>query len=162
MYWCSLWLLLWQPPLHLHAQQLQLFWWFTTSSSSHRERKREAHYSCLWGELYVHSKLASGTSTEPVPQSKSQLPQGDRPAMIRSHGWQWKHSLSLIITPQEDTQHLLTPPWLSGFFSDISQLLKSTLDSNSGLRGEGTCAYARMADGFYKWCLLCVLGLQVQ
>lgn len=48
------------------TQPLQLSWWFT-ASSSHREREREAHYSCLWGELYVHCKLA----TQVPPQRPS-------------------------------------------------------------------------------------------
>lgn len=49
------------------TQPLQLSWWFTASSSPHREREWEAHYSCLWGELYVHCKLA----TEAPPQRPS-------------------------------------------------------------------------------------------
>lgn len=61
LYWCSLWLLLWQPSFALTCMQaaaatLAIYNW-------EREMEIERSFSCCWGELYVHGKLAAATQS---------------------------------------------------------------------------------------------------
>lgn len=116
------------PSLALKCTQaLQLFWWFTASSQT--ERKREAHYRCLWGELYVQSKQPQWHlhRTHPTKQTTTS---SQRQACNNRHSGMPGETFvqfNSCIAVSHATQQ---PPYSSLWLSVVFTASKENLDEN--------------------------------